>query len=161
MAAGGSGGAASGRRKVFVWKNFDHDSESSLVVKSKRDFINKSSSCYNGPSIYSLSPLDLFDFIRLEALYVQAVEEGIIVHAPRMPVYWVASALMARLDPDSPLKSFSSLVTGQYWSLIPDRYVSWAERLLAFHRGRNSALFDSASFDIKSAANDDDSAVLR
>jgi hypothetical protein len=137
--------SATGSKRVFVWKNFKQVNKPSNVSGTA-----KLTSCespgaeevFEPPSVYSLAKRDLFDFLRLEALYVQAVESGLIKHTRKMPTYWVAAALTARVDPSRPLRTFSSIVVGKCWNVIPDEHLFWARYLINYHRRKNKALYN-------------------
>jgi hypothetical protein len=93
------------------------------------------------PSVNEMVSRDLWSIFRLDALYAQAVEQGIITDSPEMPRLWIASALVSRLDRVRPVLSFSIIVGNRSWYLIPSEILQWADRVLDYHRCRVPLLF--------------------
>jgi hypothetical protein len=93
------------------------------------------------PSIKEMTSRDLWSISRLDALYIQAIEHGIIADSLDMPRLWIASALVSRLDRVRPVLSFSVIVGNRSWYLIPPEILQWAEKVLKYHRSKENMLF--------------------
>jgi hypothetical protein len=104
------------------------------------------------PSIKEMISRDLWSISRLDALYVQAIEQGIIVDSPEMPRLWIASALVSRLDRLRPVLSFSIIVGNRSWYLIPPEILEWADRVLEYHRCRESSLFQGTKRELSGSS---------
>jgi hypothetical protein len=97
----------------------------------------------SAPSICAVCLDDLYSFNRLEALYVQAVEQKLLIESEYMPVLWVAAAFTARSYPSHPVHIFGLIVTTRSWELIPDNIFFWSRRVIRYHFKKNPLFFQS------------------
>jgi hypothetical protein len=96
------------------------------------------------PNIKYMVSQDLWFIKRLMVLYDQAVDEKIITDIATMRHLWIASALVARLDPVSPVLSFSMIINTRAWYLIPVDVYQWAKFLVRkFDRSTNRSSISS------------------
>ncbi len=130
-------GAPSTRRVVYASKMFKGGGGN----RNCNENADLSDLVGSRPSIKEMISRDLWSISRLDALYVQAVEQGIIIDSPEMPRLWVASALISRLDRVRPVLSFSIIVGNRSWYLIPPEILRWADKVLKYHRSRDRSLF--------------------
>lgn len=131
------GGTSTTRRVVYASKMFRGVSRG----RNSDEDVNLPELSGNRPSIKEMTSRDLWSISRLDALYIQAIEQGVITDSPEMPRLWLASALVARLDRDRPVLSFSIIVGNQSWYLIPPEILQWAEKVLIYHRSHERMLF--------------------
>lgn len=130
-------GAPTSRRVVYAAKKFNGVSGN----RNLSDDVDLPPFSTNRPSIKEMTSRDLWLISRLDALYIQAIEQGIISDLPEMPRLWIASALVSRLDRVRPVLSFSIIVGNKSWYLIPPEILQWAEMVLRYHRARERMLF--------------------
>jgi hypothetical protein len=122
----------SAKKIAYSWK---------LNKKSSKRYVKDFYSHVPPPRLASISTFDVYDFYRLEALYIQAAETGCVNIKGISALDWLAAACYAQRKPSQEVKYFVSIVAKADYAKLPSFCYQKAAIALYFHMKKSKKVF--------------------
>lgn len=100
------------------------------------------------PSLHNIQRHDLFQFLRLEQLYFEAVDRGWVDRSEATALNFIAAAVKAREEGDDPPRLFVAIVRRGLWHHLNQAHEDRARAALNHYRAENSDCFRLRDTDV-------------
>jgi hypothetical protein len=93
------------------------------------------------PTIANIQLEDLIRFSRTEALYRQAIAQGLVEHSENQVLNWIGAAVRAKSVVGNPVRVFAGIVRKKLWRYITQEQEDHARKALSRYRETNPDYF--------------------